>query len=60
MSYFKFYLGTGFVDCEYEEIVELPDHCTDQEVDEEYRAWVNEKLDRNWWELTEDEMEGEE
>lgn len=45
-----FYLGTGFVSAYYKESMEFSDETTDEEIQEEYESWVNDRLDKQWWE----------
>lgn len=44
-----FYLGAGFPGAAFKEHVELPDETTDQEIQEEYESWVNDRLGKQWW-----------
>lgn len=44
-----FYLGTEFAGVKYEEIIEFPDRTTNDEIDEEYEMWANDRLDKQWW-----------
>lgn len=45
----RFYLGTGYAGADYEEIMDFPDGTTDEEIEEEYESWKNDKLDCQWW-----------
>lgn len=45
-----FYIGTGYTGVEYKEHVEFPDEYTDEDIQDEYEMWVNEKIDKQWWE----------
>lgn len=49
----KFYLGTGYPSSNHEEIMEFDDDITDEEIEEEYQIWKEEKLDGSWWDVTE-------
>lgn len=51
MRKIKFYLGTGFSGCDYEETFEFSDDCTDEEIQEEYNDWANNCLDQSWHEI---------
>lgn len=48
----KFYLGTGYASNNHEEIIKFEDDTTDEEIEEEYQIWKEEKLDCSWWEIT--------
>lgn len=45
----KFYLGTGFAGCNHTEVMEFDDNTTEEEIEECYEEWKNEKLDGSWW-----------
>ena len=45
-----FYLGTGFPGAVFKEHVKFSDDTTDEEIQEEYEDWVNDRLDKQWWE----------
>lgn len=48
-----FYLGTGFANVKYEEIMEFEDGTTDEEISEIFHDWYEEKLDASWWDIKE-------
>lgn len=41
-----FYLGTGFPGASFKEYVEFSNDTTDEEIQEEYESWVNDRLDK--------------
>ncbi len=45
MRKIKFYLGTGFAGCNHIEVMEFDDNTTEEEIEECYEEWKNEKLD---------------
>ena len=51
----KFYLGTGFPGASREEIVDFEDDTTDEEIEESFEDWKNNRLDASWWDVEEDE-----
>ena len=56
MAKYKFYVSTG-AQSEKEEIIELPDGCTDEEIQEEYDAWLGENAELSWWKVEDDEVD---
>ena len=44
----EFYLGLNLVGCEKREVVELDDDLTDEEIDEEWEYWRDQKLEGGW------------
>jgi hypothetical protein len=48
---YKFFCGTGFSGAEHEDEVEYPATMTADEVEEEFKQWVWEKLDPYWKEI---------
>lgn len=50
----KFCLETGFAGCSHEEIMEFEDNTTDEEIEECYEDWKNNKLSCSWWDIEED------
>lgn len=55
MRKIKFYLGTGFYGCDHEETFEFPDDLSDEEIEEEYKDWVDNRLDRSWYEIIDED-----
>lgn len=51
MKKIKFYLGTGFAGCSYEEIFEYEDDATEEEISDDFEVWKNDRLDASWWEV---------
>lgn len=45
----KFYLGIGLVGCNHTEVMEFDDNTTEEEIEECYEEWKDEKLDCSWW-----------
>lgn len=43
-----FHLGTGFPGASYEEVIEFDSDTTDEEIDEFYKEWKNDRLDCSW------------
>jgi len=56
---YRFYLDTGFVGANHEEIVELPEEMSSDEVEEEFKDWVWNQID-GYWEVVEDDDESDE
>lgn len=48
MRKIRMYLGTGFANCAHEEVVEVDDDTTDEELDEYLHDWAGNYLDLNW------------
>lgn len=53
MKKVKFYLGTGFAGVAHEEIIEFDDNVTDEEIQEAFYDWYEDKLDPSWWYIEE-------
>jgi len=54
----KVYLSIGFYDSIREEVLELDDGVTDEEIEEEVRDWKNNYIEWGWKKLPEgDEVE---
>lgn len=45
----RFYLGTGYRGVDYEERMEFPDGTEDEEIEEAYKDWENNILEKQWW-----------
>lgn len=55
MRKFKFYAGLGYYGADREEIVEIKDDCTEEEVREFFEIWLSEHLDAGYKEIEEGE-----
>ena len=44
----EFILGTGFAGATHKELVELPDDCAEDDIEEMYQEWYNNLLDKSW------------
>ncbi|MDF2563724.1 MAG: hypothetical protein K0Q53_119 [Massilibacillus sp.] len=55
MAKYKFYASTGYVGAEREDIVELPDDYTEEDIQEEFDAWLGNNVELTWY-----KMEGKE
>jgi len=44
----KFYLSIGYQDAIQEDVVELEDGSTDEQIEEEYQEWKNDLIDGYW------------
>lgn len=44
----KFTLSIGFPGAKHEEIVEMEEYCTDEDIEECYQEWCNQYLDGGW------------
>lgn len=51
MKKIKFYLGTGYAGCSYEEIFEYEGDVSEEEINDDFELWKNDKLDALWWEV---------
>ena len=51
MKRIKFYLGTGFAGCFHEGVFEYEDNVSEEEINEDFEMWKNDRLDSYWWEL---------
>lgn len=54
MKKVKFYIDTGFVGCDIEEIMEYEDDVTEEEIEEDLECWKDERI--NYGYLNEDEF----
>ncbi len=45
---FEFVLETGFAGAVHRDIIELPMELTEEEIEEEYKDWKNDKIDGYW------------
>lgn len=57
MAKYKFYIDTGYVRSKKEEIVELPDDYTEEQVQLEYDNWVGNNAELSWWKVEDDEID---
>lgn len=55
MKRIKFYLGTGYAGCSHEEIFEFDDDATEEEINDSFEDWKNNRLDCSWCEIVGDE-----
>jgi hypothetical protein len=44
-----FSYGIGIADARREEVVELPDDFTDEDIEEEFKFWCSNFVDAAWW-----------
>lgn len=44
----KVWINTGFAGARHEEILELPDDFTEQQINEEALEWTHQKIEYNW------------
>ena len=51
MRRFKFYLGIGYANAAHEEIVEVPDDYTDEDIDEMFNGWMWNYIDVGYEEI---------
>lgn len=51
MKKIKFYLDTGFAGCSHEEVFEYEDNVSEEEINEDFEMWKNDRLDASWWEV---------
>lgn len=56
---YRFCFGIGYVGADHEEIVELPEDMTEDEVEEEFKEWVWNHIN-GYWEVVEDGGESDE
>lgn len=54
MKKLKFYVSTGFVGSKREEIVEVEDNATDDEIQEEFNLWMWENISAGWLDIEEE------
>lgn len=55
MRKFKFYAGLGYVGADHEEIVEIEDDCTEEELEEIFEGWLSNYLDAGYDEIEDEE-----
>lgn len=48
MKKVEFYLGIGYVGADYKEILEFEDDTTDEEIEECFKDWSDNYIDRGW------------
>lgn len=53
MRKIKLWIETGFVGGDYEEIIEVDDNATDEEIWEEANIFLDEYIGHGWYELDE-------
>jgi hypothetical protein len=44
----KFYLSIGYQNAVQEDVVELEDNSTDEQIETEYQEWKNDLIDGYW------------
>ena len=53
----KLYVETGFVSCKHEEVVEVEDDITDEELDEMVQDFKNDCISCGWYDVEDEESE---
>ena len=48
MKKVKVFLGIGFANANREEILEFEDDATEEDIEDEVMAWVNDQIDIGW------------
>lgn len=48
MKRIKFHLNTGFPGVEHEEVIEFDDDASEEEIEETYQDWKNDRIDGYW------------
>ena len=51
----KFKFGTGYAGADHEDIAELPDDYTDEQIEAEWKEWVWNNVDGYWKKFEGDE-----
>lgn len=54
MRHYKFYADLGYVSADCEEIVEVPDDYTEEDVEEMFECWLSNHLDYGFIEIEEE------
>lgn len=57
MRYVKLWVETGFVGARYEEVIGVPDNCTDEELELTAREYLSECVEYGWSEADEDDYD---
>jgi len=51
MRKIEFYLGIGYVGAEHREVITYKDGVSDDEIEEDFTAWVEGFIDAGWQEI---------
>jgi hypothetical protein len=54
MRKIKFYYSPGYADCEETALVEYDDNVSYEEIENDFRVWVWEKIDASWSDVEEE------
>lgn len=49
MKKVHFHIGTGYTGAQHDEVMEFDDSATDEDIEEAYQDWKENKLDCQWW-----------
>lgn len=49
----EFYLSIGLAGATRTDIVEIPDHCSEADIEEEYQTWKNDYTEGYWNKISE-------
>ena len=51
MKYIKFYASLGYCNADEEDIIKYENDITNQEIEDDWKEWINGVLDSGWYEV---------